>query len=507
MNNKFKILDCTLRDGGYYNNWNFTKKFANNYLNVLSQLGIDYIEIGFKKIINSRDFGPFSRSDYSYVKNLTIPKNIKMCAMADLSDFKNENYFLNIDKKFSKKESSQIPLIRLACNYQDKYLLERVIKRLRKNKFQVAVNLMKFTVLKNSEIIIFFKACKKLKVNIFYLADSFGNCDPDKLARITKEIKKNFNIKNFGLHAHNNLGQALENAKMAIKLGFGYIDTSLTGMGRGAGNLKLEEFLDTVKNIPQKKNEKLYSLIDKEMIPLIQRYNWGPNYHYFYSAKNNIHPSYVQLLLSENKFSFYVMLEILEFLKKNKASSFAKDLFDKLFLKVNKLKKINSIKLNKILILSENIKNKKMNLSSFKQRGFKISSMNYLTNFDYNFLDYIFICNPFRIFTELNKVSDLKKKIISPNYEILKKMKFKNKDQLINYNYTKSENPKIEEGMCKYKNNFVLFFSVAFCIAKKAKIIQVQNIEKSERNLDIIKNLKQIIKKNNFNTKLNIIWS
>ena len=61
--------------------------------------------------------------------------------------------------------------------------------------------------------------------------------------------------------------------------------------------------------------------------------------------------------------------------------------------------------------------------------------------------------------------------------------------------------------MCKYKNNFVLFFSVAFCIAKKAKIIQVQNIEKSERNLDIIKNLKQIIKKNNFNTKLNIIWS
>ena len=51
---KINLIECTLRDGGYYNNWNFTKKFANNYLNVLSQLGIDYIEIGFKKIINSR---------------------------------------------------------------------------------------------------------------------------------------------------------------------------------------------------------------------------------------------------------------------------------------------------------------------------------------------------------------------------------------------------------------------------------------------------------------------
>ena len=101
---------------------------------------------------------------------------------------------------------------------------------------------MKFTVLKNNEIINFFKHCKKLNVKILYLADSFGNCDPEKLVYLTKDLKKYFDIKQFGLHAHNNLSQALENAKTAVKLGFGYIDTSLTGMGRGAGNLKLEEF-------------------------------------------------------------------------------------------------------------------------------------------------------------------------------------------------------------------------------------------------------------------------
>ena len=507
MKNNFKIIDCTLRDGGYYNNWNFTKNFANNYLSVLSQLGINYVEIGFKKIIKSKDFGPFSRSDYSYIKKLKIPKNLNLCAMADLSDFKNESYFSNINRIFTKKESKNIPLIRLACNYQDKNILEKVVKRLRKNNFNIAVNLMKFTVLKNNEIINFFKICKKLNVNILYLADSFGNCDPDRLIKISKELKKYFNIKQFGLHAHNNLSQALENAKTALKLGFGYIDTSLTGMGRGAGNLKLEEFLDTVKNIPQKKNENLYSLIDKEMIPLMQKYNWGPNYHYFYSAKNYIHPSFVQLLLSENKFSFYAMLEILEFLKKNKASSFAKDIFDKLFLKTNNLKNKKNFKISKILILSENSKNKKMNLNKFKRKGFKISSMNYLTNFNYKFLDYVFICNPFRIFTELNRITNLNKRIIVPSYEILKKMKFKKKEQLINYNYNKSEIPKIEEEFCKYKNNFVLFFSISFCISKNAKLIQVQNIEKSERNNNIIKDIRKIIKKNNYNTKLNIVWS
>ena len=496
-----------MRDGGYYNNWNFSKKFANKYLSVLSELDIDYVEIGFKKLINSKDFGPFCRSDYSYIRKLNIPKNLKLCAMADLSDFKNEKYFKNLTKIFTKKESKKISLIRLACNYQDKNLLEKVVPRLQKNNFKVAINLMKFTILKNTEIINFFKYCKKLNVKILYLADSFGNCDPEKLVSLTKDLKKYFDIKDFGLHAHNNLSQALENAKTAIKLGFGYIDTSLTGMGRGAGNLKLEEFLDTVKNLPQKMTEKLYSLIDEEMIPLIQKYNWGPNYHYFYSAKHNIHPSYVQLLLSENKFSFFSMLEILEFLKKNKARSFAKDIFDKLFLKTSYLKETKSIRLKNIIILSDNIKNKQLNLSVYKKKNFKGSCMNYLTNLHYKYIDYIFICNPFRIFTEIKKIAELKKKIVVPKYEIIKKINFKNKNKIVNYNFTKNDAAKIENDECKYLNNFVLFYAISFCIAKQAKYIQVQNIKKTERNLLIIKNLTNLIKRNKYKSKLKVVWS
>ena len=68
--------------------------------------------------------------------------------MADLADFKNEIYLKNFDKLFRKNEFKKISLIRLACNYQDKDILESVIKKLKAKNFQIAVNLMKFTILK-----------------------------------------------------------------------------------------------------------------------------------------------------------------------------------------------------------------------------------------------------------------------------------------------------------------------------------------------------------------------
>ena len=76
------------------------------------------------------------------------------------------------------------------------------------------------------------------------MADSFGNCTPVGLSNICKYlIKKKINIKKFGFHAHNNLDLALKNSLTAIKYGFCTIDTSIMGMGRGAGNLKLEDFI------------------------------------------------------------------------------------------------------------------------------------------------------------------------------------------------------------------------------------------------------------------------
>jgi len=50
--NELKILDCTLRDGGYYNNWDFSNSLINKYLKSMSSAGVEYVELGFRSFDN-----------------------------------------------------------------------------------------------------------------------------------------------------------------------------------------------------------------------------------------------------------------------------------------------------------------------------------------------------------------------------------------------------------------------------------------------------------------------
>jgi 4-hydroxy 2-oxovalerate aldolase len=125
---------------------------------------------------------------------------------------------------------------------------------------------MKFTLLKNNSIINFFEYAKKIQIDFFYLADSLGNCKPTDLIKLSNILKKKFTLKNFGFHAHDNLGLALSNSITAIRMGFGFIDTSINGMGRGAGNLKLEEFLKRQKK--HKESWLIESFIQNKMLDL-----------------------------------------------------------------------------------------------------------------------------------------------------------------------------------------------------------------------------------------------
>ena len=120
--------------------------------------------------------------------------------------------------------------------------------------------------------------------------------------------------------------------KNSKKKKFGLIDTSITGMGYiGAGNLLFEEYAK--QKYPKNKIILVKRFILKHMEELKKKYRWGPSFHYQYSAKNNIHPTYVQNLLSEKKFSFKQIYKILKFLKLNNSKTFDTNIFDNLFLK------------------------------------------------------------------------------------------------------------------------------------------------------------------------------
>ena len=117
INNKINLLDCTLRDGGYYNNWFFEKKLINEYLRVMSLIKIDYVEIGFRFLDKVKTKGPCAYSEEIFLRSLKIPKNLKIGVMVNAADFVGQKNIIELAKKnFKPKRKSIISLVRLACH-------------------------------------------------------------------------------------------------------------------------------------------------------------------------------------------------------------------------------------------------------------------------------------------------------------------------------------------------------------------------------------------------------
>ena len=105
-NTNFKVLDCTLRDGGYYNNWNFPKKIISEYISNINRSNIDVVEIGFR-FLNKNNHGVFANSNENLIKSLPLKKNLKIGIMINSSDFNNElNYKNQINKFFLNKKKN-----------------------------------------------------------------------------------------------------------------------------------------------------------------------------------------------------------------------------------------------------------------------------------------------------------------------------------------------------------------------------------------------------------------
>ena len=120
INKKINLLDCTLRDGGYYNNWFFKRDLINEYLRVMDLLKIDYVEIGFRFLDKVKIKGPCAYSEESFLKTLKIPKNLKLGVMVNASDFVGQKNIIELAKKnFRSKKNSLISLVRLACHHHE----------------------------------------------------------------------------------------------------------------------------------------------------------------------------------------------------------------------------------------------------------------------------------------------------------------------------------------------------------------------------------------------------
>ncbi len=417
---KFNFLDCTLRDGGYHNNWDFSKELIQNYINNLSKTSIQYIELGFRNFEQGFPLGLTGYTNDRLINNLSIPKNLKIGVMINAGEFKkNKMTPLKNLKRLFPSINKKIHFVRFACHFDEVYYLSDCIKWLNKNKISVFINLMQISEIKELQIKTICNYLNKRKIKAIYLADSLGVLKPKSLLNLKKKFDK-YSKKELGLHAHNNLNLALDNSNLAIKNNFKWIDCTITGMGRGPGNLKTEDIL---KFYVKKDLTHIIKLKKKYFSNLQKIYKWGPNKYYRFAAKYKIHPTYIQEMLSDkryNKKNYNLILKSLKDTDSRKYHLHKLFLPNNIFVKKPKSHWNPEINLNNknILIIgpSESVKKNRLKIETFiKKNKIFVIGVNTADGISENLINLRSVCHPKRIIADALFHNNSKTTLVMPS--------------------------------------------------------------------------------------------
>ncbi|WP_237387887.1 3-hydroxy-3-methylglutaryl-CoA lyase [Xenorhabdus sp. Sc-CR9] len=267
-------IDVTLRDGGYLNNFNFTTEYAIRHVKALVKSRIEWIEIGyrngsFKPIPN---IGLAGLSPDSYIQN--IHKAVPEARLVIIAHSHN----INSDDILALKENG-ISLLRLCIKADDPQLCLKLCETARAIGMAVSINFTRVSQLSISKIIEVTKQCEQAGANIIYLADSNGSLFPEQVSKLVYKLKATTQLP-VGFHPHDNLSLAMANSIEAIKAGAHFIDSSLLGIGKGAGNLNIESWLSFL-NFSQ--NNKQYDLGQ-----ILTQLDDFQSHHSFIAAKHNL---------------------------------------------------------------------------------------------------------------------------------------------------------------------------------------------------------------------------
>ena len=327
MKKELTLLDCTFRDGGYYCDWNFEESIVEKYLKSISQTKVEIIEIGFRFMPHSKFLGPFAYCTDDFLMGLNLPNSMNYAVMVNASEL------INYDKGiaeavhilFSKKNESLVDIVRIATHLKDLEGSKAIANKLNDLGYRVFLNIMQISSLDSVTL----KDCvQNIKswgcVEVLYFADSLGSMESDSVASIISVISEIWDGP-IGIHTHDNKSQALANSIKAIECGVKYVDATILGMGRGAGNAKTEDLLLEVvsKGYGKYYPDPILPIVINDFSVLKNTYGWGSNIYYYLSAIHNIHPTYIQEMLADERYDTDQKLSAINFLKTTGASNYS----------------------------------------------------------------------------------------------------------------------------------------------------------------------------------------
>jgi 4-hydroxy 2-oxovalerate aldolase len=332
--NQITFLDCTLRDGGYYTDWDFNLDKTKKLVEELNEAGVNIIEIGYKAPYSrGKYYGLFRNCNEDYLTFISKKDQAEYSFMIDVKEFVKETAvdFSLLDKYIKAADKSVFSWVRLASYVPTIWAIPTLTDYFHKKGYKVTFNLMGGSLLSDAEIKAALNKATDASVDVFYIADSFGAFYPEDIRRLIRFIKSKYSGK-IGIHTHENQGLAYINTLIAIEEGVDFVDGTVCGMGRGAGNLRTEQFL---LGYSQKYVDNIYNSsallpsIVSFIEPLKDKYKWGFHYSYMFSGLMNIHPTYCQQLSNGDRYTSEETHSILKNIPVEKRSKYSRDVLDK----------------------------------------------------------------------------------------------------------------------------------------------------------------------------------
>lgn len=401
--NRIHVLDCTLRDGGYCNGWKFGFENIKAITSGLVSANVDVIECGF--LTNKIDYD-HNISKYTSIDQIAnvLPADRRGKVFVAMVNY--DEYCVD---DIPVKKGNTIDGLRIAFHKKDWKPALRLCEQIKAKGYMVYVQAMVSLNYTDDEFLSLIRGVNCIEPDVFYIVDSFGVMKEKDLMRLfymtENNLKKSIGI---GFHSHNNMQLAYSNAQKLVNIQTNralVIDTCIMGMGRGAGNLNTELFLDYLNDGTDNQYHiaPLLSIIDNILNGFYQKRYWGYSLPNYISAMHDAHPNYALFLDEKKTLTIEAMNEIFDMMDDGKKCSYDKDYIEDLYLKYQEKDRVQEYNLNelknrlngKIVLMiapgPSSIKERDRIIECAKEKDVVSISINH--DYDSDLIDYIFISN------------------------------------------------------------------------------------------------------------------
>ena len=283
-----KVFDCTIRDGGLVNNFYFTDEFVKGVYDTCVKAGIDYMEIGKNNsttLMSEDEFGAWNFCKEEDIRRIVgnNDTNMKIAVMSDIGR--------TVNDELLPKSESVVDMIRIATYIHQLPAAIELIEAAHAKGYETTVNIMAVAKCFDTELDEALEALSTTNVDVIYIADTFGSFYPEQINKLTQKYVKiaREHGKTVGIHAHNNIQLAFANTIESMMYGTSFLDVTISGLGRGAGNCAMELLIGFLKN-PKYHQMPVLEFIEKFIVPLEKELDWGYSIPYMLTGQLVEHP-------------------------------------------------------------------------------------------------------------------------------------------------------------------------------------------------------------------------